>query len=451
MTDIVREEARQIIAALRTGVVPDRGLHHFAVGLDPLLAVVGQELEYVAEGGGRGLAKWLRGEYGSGKTFATRLICSRARAEGFATTEVQISVNDTPLHHLETVYRRMMERLTTDTDGAGAFGAVIDGWLFQLGEEVRTLSGLDESDPAFGAAVERRLEDRLNVISTKAPAFAQVLRAYHQATGEADFARAQGLLAWLAGQPHVARAIMSSAGVKGSVDGAAALGFLRGMLEVLRQSGYRGLVVVLDEVETLQRIANGQTREKWLNALRQIIDLLLDQQLPGLYLVVTGTPELFDGYKGLKALAPLYQRVATRFGDDPQHDNLRAPQVRLPAFDDARLMAVGRHVRDLFPAANADRVRARVSDTFLSALVRETTSGFGGKVSVVPRLFLRELVDVLDRVDLHDSFDPEKAYRLSIDEAELRPEELAARKGVPVPDVQTTDDDASPTKVRLEG
>lgn len=449
MTNVQREEAKQIVAALRTGVVPEGGLHHFAVGLDPLLGVVEQDLGYVAEGGGRGLAKWIRGEYGSGKTFATRLICARARARGFATAEVQISVNDTPLHHLETVYRRMMERLSTDADGPGAFGAVIDGWLFQLGEEVRTLSGLEETDPSFAGAVERRLEDRLAVISSKSTAFSQVLRAYNAAQGESDFARAQGLLAWLGGQPHVARSILSSAGVKSSVDGAAALAFLRGMLEVLRQSSYGGLVVVLDEVETLQRIANAQTREKWLNALRQLVDLLLDQQLPGLYLVVTGTPELFEGYKGLKALAPLYQRVATRFGDDPEHDNLRAPQVRLPAFDETRLLAVGRHVRDLFPATAPERVRARVSDAFLSALVRETTAGFGGKVSVVPRLFLRELVDVLDRVDLHDSFDPAKAYKLRIDEAELRPEELAALKGVAVPEIDVAEEPAP--KARLEG
>ena len=61
MNGIEREEARQIVAALRTGVVPNRGLHHFAVGLDSLLAVIGQELEYVAEGGGRGLASGLDG------------------------------------------------------------------------------------------------------------------------------------------------------------------------------------------------------------------------------------------------------------------------------------------------------------------------------------------------------------------------------------------------------
>jgi hypothetical protein len=69
----------------------------------------------------------------------TRLLCAHARVKGFATAEVQIPVNDTPLHRLETVYRRLVERITTDADGA--FRAVVDGWLYALGDEVRRLRG----------------------------------------------------------------------------------------------------------------------------------------------------------------------------------------------------------------------------------------------------------------------------------------------------------------------
>src|SRR5690242_11507301 len=106
-----QRDREDIIQALRGGLVPRRGLHHLATGLEPLMRAVDQELDFIATG--RGTAKWIRGEYGSGKTFATRLLCARARDRGFTTTEVQISITDTPLHHLETVYRRMIERLQT--------------------------------------------------------------------------------------------------------------------------------------------------------------------------------------------------------------------------------------------------------------------------------------------------------------------------------------------------
>lgn len=417
-------ESAAIVNALRSGLVPSAGLEHFATGLDALVDAVSQELDFVATG--KGLSKWLRGEYGAGKTFAARYLSARARERGFASAEVQISINDTPLHHLETVYRRLIERLETAADGPNAFQAIIEGWLYQLGEEVIRLRGLSEDDPAFADATEQRLEDKLADISRRNPAFAQVLRGYHRAMFQGDFPTAQGILAWLAGQPHTDRSVLKTAGVKGKVDGQASLTFLAGLLQLLRQSGYAGLVVVLDEVETVQRM-NAQTREKSLNALRQIMDMLAKDELPGLYVVVTGTRDFFEGYKGLKGLAPLYQRVHVDFGDEPRFDNLRAPQVRLMPFTGERLLEVGRRVRDLYPATNPARVTERVDDRFLAALVDKVTAGFGDKVALAPRLFLRELVDVLDRVDQHQDYDPAQHYRLDLDDARLTPEELAAK------------------------
>lgn len=419
-------ESAAIVNALRSGLVPSQGLDHFATGLEALVEAVNQELDFVA--GGKGLSKWIRGEYGTGKTFAARYLCAKARQRQFATAEVQISINDTPLHHLETVYRRLIERLETEADGPNAFQAIVEGWLYKIGDEVMRLRGISEDDPGFADATEQRLEDKLADLSKRNPSYAQVLRAYHRATHEGNFSIAQGLLAWLAGQPHTDQSVLRAAGTKGKVDGQASLTFLGGLLQLLRQSGYAGLVVVLDEVETVQRM-NSQTREKSLNALRQLMDMLAKDELPGLYLIVTGTRDFFEGYKGLKALAPLHQRVQVSFGEDPRWDNLRAPQVRLLPFTEERLLTVGMRVREIYPAKNPERVGKRVDDQFLRALVDKVTAGFGGKVSLAPRLFLRELIDVMDRVDIHEDYDPREHYRLDLEDGKLTPEELAAKHG----------------------
>lgn len=54
------------------------------------------------------------------QSLTQRWIESVRRAGGFATSEVQVSETETPLHRWETVYRRLAERLATaDTpDGA---------------------------------------------------------------------------------------------------------------------------------------------------------------------------------------------------------------------------------------------------------------------------------------------------------------------------------------------
>ncbi|MCB1764118.1 MAG: DUF2791 family P-loop domain-containing protein, partial [Gammaproteobacteria bacterium] len=117
-----------IIDALRRGTVPQYGLDALAVGLSKFESTFDEELEKVARGSGQ--FKAIRGEYGSGKTFIARWLRERAHRMGFACAEVQISETETPLYRLETVYRRLMERLTTADSTSGAFRNIIEAWFF---------------------------------------------------------------------------------------------------------------------------------------------------------------------------------------------------------------------------------------------------------------------------------------------------------------------------------
>ena len=281
------------------------------------------------------------------------------------------------------------------------------------------------------------MEARLAGISRAAPAFSAVLRAYRQAQAEGAQQIADGLIAWLAGQPNVAASVKRFAGIKGDLDHFAAANFLAGLLTILRDSGYSGLLLVLDEVEILQRM-RADSREKGLNALRQWIDEIDAGRYPGLYLIVTGTPAFFDGPQGVQRLVPLAQRLHVDFATDRRFDNPRAVQIRLAAFDQASLLQVGRKVRDLYAhdQMNEARLRQRVDDVYVEHLARAVAGGLGGKVGVAPRLYLKKLVaDVLDRVDLHEAFDPRQHYQLTLAEAEMTVNERAAASATSVDDI----------------
>lgn len=415
---------REVADALRRGTVPKRGLELFAVGMERLEMAAREELEAVSTG--RGVFKALRGEFGCGKTFAARWVQQTAMDLGFAAAEVQISENDTPLHRLETVYRRAMESLRTREWPYGGFRALIERWFFSLEDEV-IAAGVPASDPsAVTSAVGKLLEGRLAEVSAIQPQFATALRGYHAARVAGDTAQADGLLAWLMAQPNVGATVKRPAGLKGDVDHTAALGFLRGVLTLLRQIGRLGLVLVLDEVETIQRV-RADARERSLNALRQLIDDVHSGRFPGLYVLVTGTPSFFDGPHGIKRLPPLAQRLHVEFDSDPKFDSSRAIQVRLLPFDHGRLVEVGFKVRTLYPTQAPGRISERVSDGVIDALARAVAGSLGGKVGVAPRLFLRKLVgELLDRVEEHPDFDPVAHYRLVVNPGEMTPEERMA-------------------------
>jgi hypothetical protein len=426
-----------IIGALRRGTVPSAGLDALAVGIDSFAPTLDEELATVASG--RGGFKAVRGEYGTGKTFFGRWLQERARAKGFATSEVQINETETPLHRLETIYRRLVERLGTADSGTGAFRGVIDGWFFALEQDVLADGTVDVNDA--NALLERTqtlMEAQLTTISKSAPAFSAVLRTYRRALADGDNQLAEGLISWLAGQPNVAASVKRAAGIKGELDHFGAANFLIGLLTILRDSGFPGLILVLDEVETLQRM-RADTRERGLNALRQLIDEIDAGRFPGLYLVITGTPAFFDGAQGIQRLAPLAQRLHVDFGTDRKFDNPRAVQIRLAPFDQGSLVAVGKRVRDIYAATqpNEARLRRVVDDTYIEVLATAVAGGLGGKVGVAPRLFLKKLVaDVLDRVDLHESFDPSQHYKLTLAETEMTANERAAASATSVDEIE---------------
>ncbi|WP_322761206.1 BREX system ATP-binding protein BrxD [Frankia sp. Cr2] len=411
---------RDVLDALRRGAVPESGLDLLAVGLRRFESAVADDLAAVAAGSS--VFKAVRGEYGSGKTFLTRWLAERAKQLNLATAEVQISENETPLHRLETVYRRLTERLATATFPPSALRPVVDAWFYALEDDVLAAGGVD---PADAAALERAvgdlLEGRLADVGRAAPAFAAALRGYRAATATGDQATAQAVLAWLSGQPHVAGSARRAAGVRGDLDHFGALGFVQGLLVVLRDSGYRGLLVVLDEVETLQRVRS-DARDKALNALRQLIDEVHGGRFPGLYLIITGTPAFYDGPQGVQRLPPLAQRLATDFTTDARFDNPRAVQIRLPGFTLDSLVELGGKVRELYADGSAapERIRTVVDDGYVADLAAAVAGQLGGKVGVAPRLFLKKLVgDVLDRVDQFGDFNPRRDYPLTVAAAEL--------------------------------
>jgi len=431
------QKRHEIIDTLRHGTVPGSSLDAFAVGLEGFAATLDEELHKVRAGGS--VFKAVRGEYGCGKTFFARWLADRARKMGFATSEVQISETETPLHRLETVYRRLTERLATADTPQGALRNIVDGWFFTLEEDVLAEGVIAANDAQeLLQRTNDLLEQRLARVTSLTPMFSAALRGYRRAQAEGEVATAEGIMAWLAGQPNVAAPAKRYAGVKGDLDHFGALNFLQGIVAVLRDAGQAGLVLILDEVETIQRVRS-DVRDKSLNALRQLIDEIDAGRFSGLYLLITGTPAFFEGPQGIQRLEPLAQRLHVDFQSEVRFDNPRAVQIRLPAFDLDRLCLVGNRVRIIFmqhtPAAA--RIAQRCDDAYIRDLAQAVTGKLGGKVGIAPRIFLKKLVaDVLDRIDQFEDFNPRQHYALTMREAELSPRERQAMGATDVDEIE---------------
>jgi hypothetical protein len=383
-------DAAHIFQRLRNGTVPDRGLDAFAVGIERHRKELQRKLDEVK--GGEGDVKFLRGGYGCGKTFIANLLVQDAKERRFATSFVVVSDNDLHFHKFDELYRKVVSGLSTPTCAQGALGDILDRWIGGIEEGLLAL-GVPEGDSAFEAKVLAKLDEQLVALTGgRAPAdMVRVVRKVFELRQAGRLQDASALVSWLSGSSNVAAGIKTLAGVKGDISSSDAMAYLRGILEIVKSAGYTGLVIVIDEAETILRM-RGDVRSKSLNAIRQIVDA--SSTYPGLLWVFTGTPTFFDDRHGVKGVEALHARV--KYEALNGVPSLRQPQLALEPFKADRLSKVALKLRSIHPELSAEEAERRLPRELLEQLVAKVTDGFHGDVGVVPRQFLRTFVNVLD-------------------------------------------------------
>lgn len=404
MSALSSRDLEHVFESLRKGLVPERGIDTFAVGIEKQRKELHRQLG-LAESG-EGTIKFLRGGYGCGKTFMARLALLDAQERNFATSFVVVSDNDLHFHRFDDVYRKVLTELSTASCPRAALSDILDRWIARV-EDALIDAGADEDAPDFDNTVRNRLSEELaSMTAGRAPGdFVRVVQTIFDLKQQGDYAGAGALISWLSGSKNVAASAKRAAGVKGEVGSREALSFLRGVLEIVKAAGYQGLVIVIDEAETILRM-RGDVRKKSMNGIRQIADASGDY--PGLLWIFTGTEEFFDTRRGVAGLPPLHDRIS--FQSQNGFSSVRQPQLELKPFDAKRLRSVALKLRTLYPTTAPDRRDERVSDAFVGQLVDQVTEGFKGDVGIVPRQFLRAFVGQLDMVDEDEDYDPAVHY-----------------------------------------
>jgi hypothetical protein len=325
-----------------------------------------------------------------------------ALERGFATSFVVVSDNDLHFHRFDDVYRKVVSELATRACPRGALADVLDRWVAKV-EEALIALGKDPDSKGFDQEVLKKLDEELTArTKNEVPQdFVRVVRTVFSLKQQGQLVDASALLSWLSGSENVSAQTKKLAGIKGEIQSTDALAYLRGILAIVKGAGHPGLVIVIDEAETILRMKS-DVRQKSLNGIRQIVDAA--GGFPSLLWVFTGTPDFFDTTRGVKGLQPLHDRIV--FRRESNYAPLKQPQLELRPFDKVRLKEVGMKLRSLYPANDRRSFELRLTTSYLDSLVDEVSSGFKADVGVVPRQFLRRVVSVFDAVDESPDFLP---------------------------------------------
>lgn len=398
----------EVIRALRNGTVPLEGTELIAVGIDKELNEIDNQLEKVKIGNSD--FKFIIGDYGSGKTFFASSVRKLAYDKKFIVSSVVVS-SETPLNKFEEVYKKMIENMRTpENKKVPALPIVLEEWLLKMEEIICDVNDIDpiDDEEIFLSEMEKRIEMELTELGKVSSNFGNALRTYYKAKTVGDNVTAQAVLGWLKGE-KISLSLKKTMNVAINLERSNAILFLKAINMLLKNVGYSGLVIILDELETVRNYVKKSSRDEAYENLRYFVDGVDGNGFENCFFLYSGTTELMETERGFKSLEPLYQRIKVEKED--KFRNLRQPVIYLQEFNNTKLFEVSEKVRDLHGKAHGWNPLSKVTDEFIDKFIKDKTIAFNKEIEISPRGYLRVLVDILDKSETYEEYWPEKEFK----------------------------------------
>ncbi|HSK77878.1 MAG TPA: ATP-binding protein [Thermoanaerobaculia bacterium] len=400
-----------ILQSLRAGVVPRRGHQYIQVGRADEVRALLQDIDRIADGGAA--LRFVIGEFGSGKTFFLFLIRSIALERGLVASNADLTP-DRRLHasggQARSLYAELMANLATRTkpDG-GAVASVVERFVTSALQQARET----------GAAVDAILEERLVSLSemTGGYDFAEVVAAYWRGHDQGNDQLKSDAVRWLRGEFSTKTDARKALGVRTIVDDDNVYDQLKLFSRFVRLAGYGGLLLCLDELVNLYKLANSQARSSNFEQILRILNDSLQGTSVGLGILLGGTPEfLMDTRRGLYSYEALRSRLAqNRFATEGRRD-FTGPVLHLANLSPEELFVLLRNLRNVH--AGGDPGRHLLPDEALVAFMEHCSKRVGEAYFRTPRSTIRAFLELLAVLEQN----PEASWRELLGAVDLAPD-----------------------------
>ena len=313
--NINRRESAALINSLTAGVVPRIGLRHIAVGRQGEVNAFLQDLSTIEDGGAA--FRFVCGQYGSGKSFLLQTIRNNAMERSFVVMDADLSperrLTGTNGQGLST-YRELIQHLSTRTRPEGsALESILQKWIATMQATTAKEEGLQANDPQLVVAVSERIADILSELSEMAYgfAFANVIDAYWKGMKNGDDALKMSALRWLRGEFANKTEAKRELPIDSIIDDQNWYEFLKLFALFVKKTGYKGLLVFIDEGVNLYKINHKQARDSNYEKVLTVFNDTMQGKAEYIGVFMSGTPQfIYDERRGLFSYEALRSRLA---------------------------------------------------------------------------------------------------------------------------------------------
>jgi len=398
MTNLVPVRiANILINALKGGVVPRVGLEYITVGRSQEISTLLRDIEMIEQGSAS--FRFIVGKYGSGKSFLLQTIRNYATAKGFVVVDADLSPErrfaGTKGQGLAT-YKELIRNLSTKSkpDG-GALPLILEKWISGIQSSIKAES--DVTDSEFDKLVEKQiyavagsLEGMVNGFE-----FAKAVVTYWKAYKEDDSAKKSNVLRWFRGEYPTRKEAKADLDINFIVNDETWYDFLKIFATFLVGAGYKGMLVIVDELVNIFKIPNSITRANNYEKILTMYNDVLQGKAQNIGFLMAGTPQCIeDKYKGLFSYEALRSRLSEgHFASDKIKD-LSAPIIRLQMLSQEEMYILVEKLRDIH--SQLYNYKSSLTHDDLIYFLTVEYNRVGADTHITPREIIRDFIEVIN-------------------------------------------------------
>ena len=388
-----------VLNALKGGVVPRVGLEYITVGRDREIDALRRDIDIIADGGAA--FRFIVGKYGSGKSFLLQTIRNYATERGFVVVDADLSPERRFVgakgQGLAT-FKELMKNMSTKTkpDG-GALPLILERWISGIQSAVAAEDGVLPGDPAFDRLVEQKVYQVTGNLQGMVNGFefAKAVLLYYEAYLSGDDSLKSNVLKWVRGEYPTKTEAKRELNINFIVTDDTWYDFLKIFAEFMVYAGYRGMLVLIDELVNLFKIPHSATRQSNYEKILTIYNDVLQGKAQHIGFLIGGTPQCIeDKYKGVFSYEALRSRLSEgRFASDTVKDML-SPIIRLKmlTYEEMYVLIeklVQMHVQ-LFS------YEPKLTQEELVAFLSAEYNRVGADTHITPREIIRDFIEFLN-------------------------------------------------------
>jgi hypothetical protein len=386
---LIRPRERDaVLQSLRAGVVPRIGQHLIQVGRAQELRALIEDIDRIADDGST--FRLIIGEYGAGKTFFLNLVRSIALEKKLVTIHADLNP-DRRLHasggQARSLYAELARNMATRTKPeGGALAGILEKFITQAKSES------EQTGVSTDQIVRQNTQQLAEMVNGYD--FADVVLAYWRGFEKDNEQLCADAVRWMRGEFTTKTDARAALGVRTIVDDASVYDQLKLLARFVRLAGYSGLLVCLDEMVNLYKLANTQARTSNYEQILRILNDSLQGSAEGLGFILGGTPEfLLDTRRGLYSYPALQSRLSQNtFARDGLSD-FSGPVIRLGALTPEDFHVLLEKLRYVY--ASGEPAKYLLPDEAIPAFMLHCGQRLGDNYFRTPRTTITSFIDLL--------------------------------------------------------